>query len=77
MNVVAKFKVTGKEVVGEGDDATWSIKAEPVIGGCPENDEFFKYTPGGSLSIDVVSESAAGFFVEGEEFYLKFYKSRT
>lgn len=40
---------------------------EPVIGGSEENDTFYRYTPGGDLSLGVHKENH---FEEGAEYYV-------
>lgn len=68
MSVVAKFRVT--TVDGDGDVKT--IRLQPVVGGSPENDAFFKYTPGGEITLLCVNESATKQFVVGAEMYVHF-----
>lgn len=52
-----------------------SIKMSPVYGnGDPnhENSKFWKASPGGSLSLDVVNADAVDQFEVGKEYYLDF-----
>lgn len=73
--VRAKFKC----VVNEGnnnktDTESVQLKFEPVTCGSEENKEFFKeffkWTPGGSLVLYVVSPAVACLFKVGEFYYL-------
>jgi len=59
-----KFRCT-KAV--EYEENGWSYDFEAVIDGSPENEEFFRWTPGGHLHLDVVRERL---FEEGKEYYL-------
>jgi hypothetical protein len=42
----------------------------PVSSGSPENEKFYKYTPGGQLRLEVVSLEIANTFKPGKEYYL-------
>lgn len=44
----------------------------PVITGSDENKLFFKYTPGGMVYFNVVSEATADSFTVGKEYYINF-----
>ena len=48
------------------------VKLQPVTSGCPENQEFFKYTPTGLLELGVISEVNTTKFEPGKEFYIDF-----
>ena len=61
--VRAKFKCDKKIANCEG----FQIFMSPVINGSPENEEFYKYTPGGQLSLGTVNPKAAEQIVEGKE----------
>lgn len=69
--VRAKFKVTGKERIQEGDDGM-TIQLHPVYTGSLENQEFYKWTPGGNISMSTVNAKAAEYFVVGREYYVDF-----
>jgi hypothetical protein len=43
-----------------------------VYGGSSENEKFFKYTPGGQITLNVLNEDAAAQFVQGKEYYVDF-----
>jgi hypothetical protein len=56
--VVAKFKVEQNAINAMGDSSDVQLRA--VYGDDnPENKEFFKWTPGGSLQLNVVSQDTA------------------
>lgn len=48
------------------------IRLAPVVGGSAENDSFYKFTPGGSVTLDTINERAAEQFVVGTEYYVDF-----
>ena len=50
------------------------VSFEPVHSGSPENDQFFKNTPGGSIEIATITENTAinSRFRPGDEFYVDF-----
>lgn len=68
MTVRAKFKCTSISANSDGS----SIVLHPVVGGSPENDSFFKYTPGGLINISTVNPEAAAQFVPGQSYYVDF-----
>lgn len=70
MTVRAKFKVTGIEQYIEGGHGT--VKLAPVIGGSPENDDFYKWTPSGSIELGTINATALAQFQEGKEFFVDF-----
>jgi hypothetical protein len=51
-----------------------NINLQAVYDGSPENKEFFKWTPSGSVGLNVVNPAAAEQFIEGAEYYLDFTK---
>lgn len=77
MNVRAKFVVQrvvdspydsgenqGKEVI------LWAVSC-----GSKENEEFFKYTPSGTIQLSIVNPTAAEQFEPGKEYYVDFIKA--
>lgn len=68
MGIRAKFRVESKNPVTGGDGDT--IVARPVVGGSPENDSFYKWTPGGELVLSTINEQASAQLAVGQEFYL-------
>ena len=69
MTVRAKFKVSS---VTPYDGGTANIELVPVIGGSAENEQFFKWTPWGSIKIGTINAQAAEQFKLGAEFYVDF-----
>ena len=72
MSVRAKFRCV------ENDGQKQIIRLEPVTSGSKENEQFFKYTPGGSIVFaGLANPAAAEQFVVGEEYYVDFTKAPT
>ena len=69
MTVRAKFKVMS---VTESEGGLKSARLHPVTSGSPENSEFYKWTPGGSIDLSTMNPAAADQFVPGREFYVDF-----
>jgi hypothetical protein len=69
--VQAKFTCTSKKETVDG----YTIEMQPVTGGSPENDSFFKYTPFGKLEMGTVNKAAADEFIVGSQYYLNFVKA--
>lgn len=66
--VRAKFIVTEKAFYsGSGKLVLFSVTS-----GSPENDEFFKWTPGGQIELHVVSHETLNLFGIDDEFYVDF-----
>lgn len=72
MTVRAKFRVIG---VIPNEDGSATINLMPVISGSPENEQFYKMTPGGNISLSTINKAAAEQFTDGAEFYVDFKKS--
>ncbi len=72
--VRAKFTVTSVEPNGATDEENKgsTVTLLPVVGGSPENDSFYKWTPGGEISLSTINEVAAAQFEVGKEFYVDF-----
>jgi hypothetical protein len=68
MSVRAKFRVNHIERAGDGQ----TIQLHPVYSGSPENEAFFKATPGGQISLYCVNPEANEQFALGKEFYIDF-----
>ncbi len=68
MSVRAKFAV---DSVTYTKDAG-SVKLTPVISGSEENKQFYRWTPGGSISLEVVNLDAVRQFVPGNAVYVDF-----
>lgn len=55
------------------DGDTSQVTLSPVVDGSKENEEFFKYTPGGQIDLFVVNPNVK--FEEGEEYFVDFTKA--
>ena len=67
--VRAKFVVQNVEV---REDGTGVVNMLPVYDGSAENKQFFKYTPGGSINLQILNTEATQAFAEGKEYYVDF-----
>lgn len=67
--VRCKFRVAAKREAGDG---TGEVTLYPVVTGSPENDKFYKYTPGGAISFSTINVEAMKVFNVGAEFYVDF-----
>lgn len=54
-----------------GDNGT-RVTLSPVVDGSQENKEFYRWTPGGSISLDTINDAAAEQFVLGAAYYVDF-----
>lgn len=69
--VRAKFKCINKKPNTDGPNPDgFTIEMNPVVGGSPENDSFYKWTPGGGLLLSTINLRAAEQFEVGKEYYL-------
>ena len=66
--VRAKFRVT--EVAQT--EAGGRVRMMPVTSGSAENEQFFKWTPSGSLDMGTVNPEALKQFIPGKECYVDF-----
>lgn len=48
------------------------VTFSPVHSGSPENDSFFKATPGGEIRLHVLNKQALDAFEEGKSYYVDF-----
>jgi hypothetical protein len=64
----AKFRVESRTETTEGG----TVEMRPVAGGSPENESFYKWTPGGSLTLTTVNKAVLEKMIPGQEFYLDF-----
>lgn len=71
--VRCKFKVISLIPTHATDGYT--VMMAPVISGSKENEEFYHYTPGGSLMLSTINVEAAKQFEVGAEYYLDISKS--
>lgn len=67
--VRAKFRCVS---ITENEGSLKSARLQPVTSGSPENAEFYKWTPGGSMELSTMTPAAAALFVPGKEFYVDF-----
>jgi hypothetical protein len=72
--VRAKFTVNTNKDNGSTDPAYKGseINLSAVYSGSPENEAFFKMTPGGNITLVTVNPEAAKQFVVGTEMYIDF-----
>jgi hypothetical protein len=68
--VRAKFVCTLKSI--DSDGVTGRIQLYPVMDGSEENKDFFKYTPGGHIDLQVMNPLAVEQFEAGKEYYVDF-----
>jgi len=47
-----------------------TVHMSPVISGSKENEQFYKYTPSGSLILSTVNDAALEQFEKDKEYYL-------
>lgn len=71
MSVRAKFKVRSVTISNFGQ----SIELEPVTHGSPENERFYKETPGGKIVLSTINKNAGLQFKPDDEFYVDFTKA--
>lgn len=57
------------DYVHEGADHK-TVELSAVTGGSEENKEFFKWTPGGKLTLPNLHKAPASIFVPGQEYYI-------
>lgn len=69
MTVRAKFKVSS---ITEQSGNFKTIKLQPVSSGSPENEQFFRYTPHGEISLGTLNEEASKQFSVDQVFYIDF-----
>lgn len=70
--VRAKFKCYFKGVAENAESPAAALKFHAVCDGSPENKEFFKYMPAGSIELQIVNKTAADKFEQGKEYYIDF-----
>jgi len=68
----AKFKLTEKTEM-EGNSG--KVKFQPVTGGSPENETFFKWTPYGQIEIGTINEEVLKQLEVGAEYFVDFTKA--
>ncbi len=68
MSVRTKMNCQMTEVTPDGEGG--SVTLYPVTSGSPENDQFYKWTPGGSLKLSMINKRAFDQFVIGRSYYV-------
>lgn len=68
MSVRCKFKVVR---VSHCETSSF-VELTPVMNGSKENEQFFKYTPGGKIELNVVDTKVAASFNPGGEVFVDF-----
>lgn len=71
MTVRAKFTCTSK-MHDTTDPSQGSVVFQPVYTGSAENEEFFRHTPAGSISLATVNPVAFAQFEPGRDYYVDF-----
>lgn len=66
MAIRAKFKV---DVISLTKDGA-SVTLTPVVSGSKENEQFYKWTPGGKLELYTVNRSISDQLFPGQEVYI-------
>jgi hypothetical protein len=74
--VRAKMVCGSVDRTGTGENEQYSIRLSPVTSGSKENESFYKYTPGGTIIMEVVSPETAGYFQVGKEYYVDFTEAK-
>lgn len=70
--VVAKFRVNSNDPNAILNPEGSTITLFPVVGGSEENDNFYKWTPGGNILLSTINPAAAEQFTVGEEKFVLF-----
>lgn len=71
MSVTAKFKCTS---TSNFEGGAKGVKLGAVVGGSPENDQFFKWTPNATIELSTLNPAAAEQFEPGAEYLVTFEK---
>lgn len=68
MTVRAKFVCVERTETPDG----YTVRFEPVTGGSPENDRFYKWTPSGAILLTTINKEAGAAFVPFGSYYVDF-----
>jgi hypothetical protein len=68
--VMVRAKMICEELVLQEDEGGGSVKLRPVTCGSAENDNFYRYTPAGSLALSVINSEAVKQFELGRSYYV-------
>lgn len=71
--VRAKFVVDTRTPVDENGCGTVTLR--PVMNGSPENEEFYRLSPSGGITLSTINPRAYGAFEPGAEFYVDFSRA--
>lgn len=66
MTVRAKMRVESITKYASGTQ----VQMNPVTCGSKENENFYKYTPGGGMNLLMLKDEVAELFVPGKEYYI-------
>lgn len=70
--VRAKFKCRLVETVGAGENESQQVYLDVVTSDSPENKEWSKYTPSGSVHLGITNKDSFGKFTTGKEYFADF-----
>jgi len=71
--VRAKFVVTKIEITASGQEGELgTVHLSPVVSGSKENEQFYKYTPCGGMTLGTVNPAALNCFKVGKEYFIDF-----
>lgn len=73
---MTRIKVTCNAKMPSYDNDGCYLVFTPVTTGSEENKEFFKYTPGGQIQLNICNPNVTEKFVLGEEYYCDFSPTR-
>ena len=73
--IVSKTKREGYDQVNKCSAPSYSIEAQVVYTGSPENEQYFLATPGGKLDLMVMNKRAADQIEPGDEVYITIEKA--
>lgn len=71
----AVLKMRVQEATLNDDGESGNFRAEAVVDGSPENEDFFRWTPGGVLQFSSVNTRILEEFEEGDEIYVTLTKA--
>jgi hypothetical protein len=72
MKVRAKFVVQTVNPGTVSDGIGKTITLLPVTSGSAENEQFYRMTPGGAITLSTINEEAAAQFEPGKAMYVDF-----
>lgn len=77
MKVLAKFKCETIEISGEPESLGFDVRLTPVTSGSEENEQFYRYTPGGEFKLYTLNETAGKYFTPGKEYRITIEEAPT